>query len=251
MLDVKQSIVGRVKWLPHEIDAMNMYQQIQVLNYVKDYCSKLIPIATRADEQNKKLEELQKAYDEAKGIKKFPIATGICAVLLIICVAVALSDTFLISFLANFPAMIMLVLTVIAFIMIFVELGYCKKSIKKYNEQYGPEKNKLNLIIKEYFDFLKATADDCVTTTSALPAYHDNIYALDFMIQAITNHRAANLQQAINLYEKHEEDLRIRGILEEQLAAQRAAAASSAAAAAAARDAATSAKRAEYNSYFR
>ncbi len=236
---VPVTIEGDCKWTGAE--RMNPSQLVYVLSEMKTDAQRRA--AKRGDVN--RCEQVR--ADLANGVEENKHAP-----LLLLFFAVGTPVLYLLS---QSSSLIGLLCMILFFGFIFCTFGAAFRTLqhlnakRKYAKHYAQADRDYQQAVQDYIqEEMLGRADDFLTDYFTLPDYYEDVMGLDYMVKALENHRASTLGQAVNLYEGYREDLRRRGLLEQQLAATREAAVAADRAAAAASAAAKSAEFSAYSS---
>lgn len=231
------------KWKPEELNQMNAQQLTGALTEMRqlahEYNTQFYQPITQLQSECRNL-EVDK-IDAKSRITMYGIVAAVCVVLFIILKATR----------HDLLAMFMIFLVIGGIALFTIKLIVFLSASAKYAKRY-PEANAQIAQLQQSLDYFiyGSHITEYFTGKVCLPNYFLNETALGFMVQALMDHRAATLGQAINLYEQAKQIDQQLALLDAQLASLHRAEASAASAAAAASSAATSAHISATNSMY-
>ncbi|MBP3372416.1 MAG: hypothetical protein J6L88_07810 [Clostridia bacterium] len=237
-----RQFVGVAKWTPQEFEVLTGAQLADAFSEMAqfaNYCE--TNFYTPIDDLSGQISKIEGDYQDAKtGLLSYGIAVAVCLVLWII---TKVADKNFLAFMCTFlliGAVVMAVISLIKF------LAASKKEKTLPNLQAQLEQVEAAKEQAMYGTYVNQMATGLV----ALPNYYLTSAALSFMANAVRNHRANTVAQAVNLHEMEKQHLQTMRVMSQQLEAQQQAAAAAQQAAASAQAAADSAHTAAMNSYY-
>jgi len=234
---------GTAKWSPEEFEALTGMQLVNALEEMYEYANY---VDTYVDiprkDTRKRVADIEVSYKSTKGML---IGGSIAAgVTLTWWLMNKIANKHFLAFMCGFLFLVAAVWTV-------VMLFSFKKAKKAYQNELPGLKNYLEQIDALERQIIDRThVDQMATGLVALPNYYQYPNALAFMADAVRNHRANTVAQAVNLYEREKQHLQQMSVMRQQLAAQQEAAAAAQQAAASAQAAANSAHTTAMNSFY-
>ncbi len=237
-----RQFVGVAKWTPQEFEALTGEQLADAFSEMAqfaNYCE--TNFYTPIDNLSGQITDIEDGYRGAKtGLLSYGIAAVVCLILWII---TKVANKHFFAFMCTFLLIGAAVMLVI-FLISFLAASKKKKTLPNLQAQLQQvEAAKEQAMYGTY-------VNQMATGHVALPNYYLTPAALSFMANAVRNHRANTVAQAVNLYEMEKQHLQTMRVMSQQLEAQQQAAAAAQQAAASAQSAANSAHVSAMNSFY-
>ncbi len=213
---------GIPKWSDETINSMTTTQLTTMLQEIKAIIKNRTDKLEKARALKQECKQLTEAVVQNKrkaNVFQYITIASISSALL--CVFMGLVVLYSFSSVGPILLLFNALSFIVSLILFIVNKSRHSSARKAYNTHFPVLNQELDEIFFGIQQDVYNHGDDYVSAIAALPSYWSDLDALDYFINALQNHRALTLGDAINLFEKDQNDKRLQSIMYQQLAAQR------------------------------